>query len=632
MSIEVTVFINNGKSKLFLLQEDSTLQNLREKITERLSADIGSDFYFLKGKAEIDPGDEDQYKLSQFKTDNGISVTLVSEKNEEKEKAQKDNPQKKEAAKKAKDSAKTDLDAQTLLTEKLKPENKPEWGEDPTDRSLINDKESGKTDAGGFYLQVNWEKLHPLLKSFKFPKALKFTSEGLEPVLYPGIKLSRDISPEDVVNEVQLVTQSEAYYTAWEKEAYKMGCKNISSSVGIPVSVLSAALGLSAQYKTSSETLTQSKKNRLYMIANRLVQKTKVILNKQSIQLTDEFKEKIERAVHSQNIGQLRQVFQEYGYFVPTAYIIGGKILAEETKTFDGDIDQTAAATEFGVAVSAELDKAGFTASVSSAYKSGSTEQGKASSFQSTRNFQLTLKGGDEGLLNDGAAWIRSLTFDKWQIIGYEGLQPITDFLDEELKKQCEAMLVNYTVVSCYSPQRDSLEITNDAWDEESYFGTLKEIYADTNPVFVPKGKKLVGISFRQKGGNRLAPSILVQALNGNNQEWLKQEEWNDRYFGSLAEIYVDTHPVFIPAGKILSGFAFRQYNNRLAPKILVANMDGSDEQWVENNDWGHHYFGPLKEIYADTNSVFVPDGKSLVGFALRKKGGNRIAPVLLVQ
>ena len=123
-----------------------------------------------------------------------------------------------------------------------------------------------------------------------------------------------------------------------------------------------------------------------------------------------------------------------------------------------------------------------------------------------------------------------------------------------------------------------------------------------------------------------------MQALNGNNQEWLKQEEWNDRYFGSLAEIYVDTHPVFIPAGKILSGFAFRQYNNRLAPKILVANMDGSGEQWVENNDWGHHYFGPLKEIYADTNSVFVPDGKSLVGFALRKKGGNRIAPVLLVQ
>ena len=647
MSTEVKVSIENGKSRIFLLEdEDLTLKNLREKIKAKRWEAAGSNFYFLKNDSEIDQEDEVEYKLSKFKNGEVIEVVVSPQQSEEEKAAEKKNVgakeqneanERKEAAQKVRKTAEEALNKQNLLEGQLDPNKKQNWKDkEAPDTGLIKDEGEHRTDKEGIYLTANWEQLNRLFKSLRFPKALRITSQGLEPVLQPGVKLSRAISQDDVMNEVELNDQSDAYYTEWEKEAYKMGCKSVSASVGIPIPQLSAVLGVSASYETSSESLAQRKETRLYMVAQRLVQKAKVILDKNSLQLTDEFKQSVERAVQTKNIADLRRVFQEYGYFVPTAYIIGGKIIAEQTKTLSAQEDKSAEVNKFGTAVSAELDKAGFTASASGGYKSGSTEKTSESSSQSTRSFQMKLRGGDEALLNNGTAWVSSLKLDTWQIVGYEGLKPITDFLSEELKKECETILVNSTEVSSYDPQRSYEPIVNESWDN-NYFGSLKEIYADTNPVHIPKGKKLVGIAFRQHS-NRLAPRILVANLDGSNPEWKENNDWGSNYFpneGGLSEIYADTNPVHIPAGKKLVAFAFRQHGNRLAPKILVANVDGSDERWVENNDWGSNYFpneGGLSEIYADTNQVLVPtNGKSLVGFALRQKR-NRLAPALLVQ
>lgn len=425
--------------------------------------------------------------------------------------------------------------------------------------------------------------------------------------------------------------QSQAYYTQWEKQAYKMLSKSVNTSVGIPIPQLSATLGVSTSYETSSESRTQSRETNLFLVAQRLVQKTKVILKEETIQLTEDFKKRVESA---KDIHELRQVFQKYGYFVPTTYIIGGKIIAEETETCSAKSDKTALSNKFAVGVSAKFDKAGFTASASGGYSQDKQNIDSESSADIASRTMMTLKGGDEGLINDGAKWISSLTLDRWQIVGYADLKPITDFLDPKLKEKCKTMLVNVTEVSAYDPQRREEQIVQDEWNA-NYCGPLKEFYADTNCLKIPKGKMLVGLAFRQKGGNRLAPKVFLSNLDGSNKEWIQDDDWNENYFGSLKDIYVDMNPVFIPNGKKLLGFAFRQHGNRLAPKILVGNVDGSDEKWIENNDWGHNYFpdkGGLSEIYGDTNEVFVNSGKKLVGFALRKKGANRLAPVLLVQ
>lgn len=470
MSIEVKVSVGEGKSRLFKVDnEELMLADIRKKIIERKWEAVGSKFFFLKNGSEIDPDDESEYKLSTFKKDDGIEVVVSPQQQSEQNKTTAE--EQKSAAKEAKETAKTEEEvrdrqssaddeetiaqkrksavkeakeaAQKNLTDlkvldaQLDPNEKQNWGKAP-DNNLIKDEGISKTDDKGVYFKQGWKELQPLLDSFKFPKALKVTSQGLEPVNRPGVKLSQAISSSDVVNETEFSDHREAYYTEWEKQAYKMLAKSISASIGIPIPQLSATLGLSVSYQTSSESLTQSKQTHLFMVAQRLVQKTKVILKEETIQLTEEFKQSVERA---QNIAGLREVFQKYGYFVPTTYIIGGKIIAEKTETFLGQVDKTAEVNKFGVGVSAELDKAGFTASASGAYKSESQQKTSQSSVQTASRAIMTLKGGDEGLINDGTQWISSLTLDNWQIVGYEDLRPITDFLDAELKRKCETIL-----------------------------------------------------------------------------------------------------------------------------------------------------------------------------------------------
>jgi hypothetical protein len=468
MSIEVKVSIEQGKSRIFLLEkEELTLEDLRKKIQEKRWEAVGSNFYFLKNGSEIDQEDEAGYQLSKFKQEDEFQVVVSDDKAEELKKAEKlkkteEDQQKAEKLKKAeedqqkaekeqqnaekdrkakvkdsKESAKTALADQELPKPQLDPNEKPSWGKTP-DRNLIKDEGIHTTSAEGIYSKGKWNQLEPHLESLRFPKALKLGSQGLESVNLPGVKLSKAISETDVENEVQISDKREAYYTEWEQQAYKLLSKSVSGSVGIPIPQLSVTLGLSASYETSSESLTQSKETRLFMVAQRLVQKTKVILKKETIQITEEFKQSVERA---KNIAELRQVFQTYGYFVPTTYIIGGKILAEHTETFSGQAEKTAKVNKFGVGVTAELDKAGFTASASGAYKSEDQDKNSQSSALTASRYLMTLKGGDEALINNGTQWISSLTLDKWQIVGYEDLVPITDFLDETLKQKCEEIL-----------------------------------------------------------------------------------------------------------------------------------------------------------------------------------------------
>jgi cytolysin (calcineurin-like family phosphatase) len=110
---------------------------------------------------------------------------------------------------------------------------------------------------------------------------------------------------------------------------------------------------------------------------------------------------------------------------------------------------------------------------------------------------------------------------------------------------------------------------------------------------------------------------------------WLENNDWNLNYFpgeGGLRAFYADTNELVIPPGRIATGFALRQKGgNRLALKLQHANPDGSDPVWLENNDWNLNYFPGeqgLTNIYADTNALICSPGTQIRGIALRRKGG----------
>lgn len=172
--------------------------------------------------------------------------------------------------------------------------------------------------------------------------------------------------------------------------------------------------------------------------------------------------------------------------------------------------------------------------------------------------------------------------------------------------------------------------VANDNWND-NYFGNLENIYADTNEVVCPPGKVVIGFSFYKKGGNRVAPMILCATPEGNEKEWVKNSEWNDNYFGPLENIYADTNELLCLEGKAVTGFAFwKKGGNRIAPKIRTSDVAGGKVQWVQNDDWNQDYFGNLESIYADVNELSCQAGSITMGFSFWKKGGNRIAPRIL--
>jgi hypothetical protein len=64
------------------------------------------------------------------------------------------------------ETAKTALESQKLSQAKLNPNEKPSWEKTP-DTTLIKDEGSHTTDDKGVYFVQKWDKLKPLLDSFK---------------------------------------------------------------------------------------------------------------------------------------------------------------------------------------------------------------------------------------------------------------------------------------------------------------------------------------------------------------------------------------------------------------------------------------------------------------------------------
>ena len=161
------------------------------------------------------------------------------------------------------------------------------------------------------------------------------------------------------------------------------------------------------------------------------------------------------------------------------------------------------------------------------------------------------------------------------------------------------------------------------------YFGNLRNIYVDTNEVIAPSDRIVFGISFRLKN-NRLAPVVTCARPDKSLSYELYNNDWNNKYFGPLQDLYADTSPIFVPRNKVFRGFRFIKKGNRVAPSIFCTRNDGTGGEWVQNLDDNKFYFpkGPgLQIAYADTSLIITPTIP--VAFMIYTKN-NRIAPMLL--
>ncbi|NSL88822.1 hypothetical protein ECE50_018410 [Chitinophaga sp. Mgbs1] len=143
-----------------------------------------------------------------------------------------------------------------------------------------------------------------------------------------------------------------------------------------------------------------------------------------------------------------------------------------------------------------------------------------------------------------------------------------------------------------------TFSLKNEDMNNKNYFpneGGLKDIYADTNELICPPGQIMVGFSLYQKF-NRIAPRILSAEPDGSNAAWITNTDMNNNYFpgeGGLKDIYADTNELVCPAGKFITGFSFWKKENRLAPRIRCSDLDGSNATWISNTEMNNNNYFP---------------------------------------
>jgi hypothetical protein len=183
--------------------------------------------------------------------------------------------------------------------------------------------------------------------------------------------------------------------------------------------------------------------------------------------------------------------------------------------------------------------------------------------------------------------------------------------------------------LGCHS--RHMANAYGDIGNDGNYFGPLKDMYVDTNEIKTQGIQVVAGIALSQKM-NRIAPRIYCVNPDGTNGNWQGVPDRNDsNYFGPLTDLYVDTNPVLAPPGWVVRGASLYQKMNRVAIRLWCTDRDGGNGRWVvgsQEND--SNYFGPLVNLYTDTNLVQLQRSNLAYGAALWPKL-NRIAVNLVV-
>ncbi|CAM1362812.1 conserved hypothetical protein [Tenacibaculum litoreum] len=185
--------------------------------------------------------------------------------------------------------------------------------------------------------------------------------------------------------------------------------------------------GGEAEFKHEKSKETSSSKVTEYITGKYLVRKVALQMDLSKFQSSDDFNQAIDQALHDhmdndfQACKAVLEVLNEYGYYVPKQFNLGGALFSSDTTTITEYSESETNKQEFGGSFKAAFDGIGGGASYNHAQ--GSTEKTtKSDKFQITSFSQV---GGRAGTSNDFNEWAKSL--DKaiyWGVATFDKMLP----------------------------------------------------------------------------------------------------------------------------------------------------------------------------------------------------------------
>lgn len=193
--------------------------------------------------------------------------------------------------------------------------------------------------------------------------------------------------------EFTLDIDREVSFSETVHELRKRGVQTAKGSVG------AFGVAVSATYTKEKETFSSTKEESVYLIAREDVPKVELQFTPEQITPTNEFLQAVQGVLamspdkKEQQYLKLLEVLDQFGFFMPTKFTLGGQVWAEDQKTVKTEIEAKSELESFGVAFEANLEASGYPVSASGGYGKLSEEKQTEIKIEGKRRITKKFKG-----------------------------------------------------------------------------------------------------------------------------------------------------------------------------------------------------------------------------------------------
>lgn len=209
-----------------------------------------------------------------------------------------------------------------------------------------------------------------------------------------------------------------------------------------------------ASYTNAAATAERTRSVRIYFQASQRIPKARVTIEREDISLDPLVVTRISNAVRDDSATALLDTLRDYGHFVPTTIVLGGRITLHTSTEIDDESTFSSTEQTFGAAADARFEVEAVPVKAGGGVDAGIWNKFEESTTRQAKSLHMELRGGNESLASSepgtlGGRWIASVgPFMRWRNIGFapNSLIPLTDFLEPELRKASMELLRRYFV------------------------------------------------------------------------------------------------------------------------------------------------------------------------------------------
>lgn len=282
------------------------------------------------------------------------------------------------------------------------------------------------TDDGvATYNTLNSDQKRAIFNNVQIFRGLRFEKEGLKKSFNNVCSWPEGYEP--AANNPRVNTELVSNF-AFHKVTTEL---KISSSNSTSVNVSSPYGSAEAEYKTEKTKTTTKSTVTEYLHTKYVVRKVDLQIDPLKLEVNPAFVAAVKKALKgnertAEGYYNLVAVLNEYGYYVPVKFTLGGAVLGTDETEIKEFSQAETEKKEFNASYKAQFEKIGGGA----AYREASGTDKSTSTSTKYQNITMQLIGGNPGLEKDYPAWAKTLDKPvKWNVADVARYWPTLELL-----------------------------------------------------------------------------------------------------------------------------------------------------------------------------------------------------------